>query len=79
MPVQPGLSQFRALIGHQLGINGTKSAKKWHFRGVHPNSEICFYQDLRSTPNGIRTRAATLKGWAKLNWTNLETADQQRY
>jgi len=56
-------SQFWALNGHQLGISRSISVKILHFYGVRPITEIYFHQELRSTPNGIRTRAATLKGW----------------
>jgi hypothetical protein len=33
------------------------------------------HQDLRSTPNGIRTRAATLKGWTDLDRDDCESTD----
>ena len=37
------------------------------------STEICFHQELRSTPNGIRTRAATLKGWLKVYFVGFES------
>src|SRR5487761_979463 len=74
-------SQFWALNGHHLGINRSNSVKIWHFRGVRQITEIYFHQELRSTPNGIRTRAATLKGWCPrplddggLHYVSLGTA-----
>ena len=33
------------------------------FAAYTQSEEIGLHQELRSTPNGIRTRAATLKGW----------------
>ena len=68
-------SQFWALNGLELGINRSKSVKKWHFRGVRPIAEIRFHQELRSTPNGIRTRAATLKGWMMSPMNECESSD----
>jgi hypothetical protein len=79
MPLKSISSQFWALNGHQLGINRSKSVKKWHFRGVRQIAEICFHQELRSTPNGIRTRAATLKGWKLFIQRNWESAGQKLF
>jgi len=36
------------------------------FAAYTQSEEIGLHQELRSTPNGIRTRAATLKGWKEL-------------
>ena len=36
------------------------------FAAYTQSEEIGLHQELRSTPNGIRTRAATLKGWTYL-------------
>jgi hypothetical protein len=55
-----------------MGINGAISVKKWHFATFNWGVETYLHQDLPSTPNGIRTRAATLKEW----WTSKAPVDE---
>ncbi len=59
---RPGI--LRAYNGHVAGVNGGQS---WSQPVTSGHTKILaikgFWADFQSTPNGIRTRAATLKGW----------------
>jgi len=61
------------------GMIRANYARKWHIRLRCAAEEIGHHQDLLSTPNGIRTRAATLKGWKLFIQRNWESAGQKLF
>jgi|ERR1039458_236965 hypothetical protein len=62
-----------------MGINGAISAKKWHFRRMNALSRNRPTPGITKHPQGIRTRAATLKGWVNSECVDAETTDQRQY
>ena len=80
----PDFRDFRSNVGRQWAFGG----RQWAFHRGHSRSPrvtrgqsetlamIGVSRSFRSTPNGIRTRAATLKGWGRAHGSGTNFPDQ---